>query len=458
MDAHLDTCFEELAQLLGGRFARDEHLRRQHAGDESSHEPSAPDAVALPESTQEVSHIVKVCAKHRVPIVPYGRGTAVEGGVVATHGGVCLDVARMNRILEINLDDMDATVQAGVTQFALNRRLADSAYFFSVDPGAEATLGGMAATRASGTNAVRYGTMRENVLGLTAVLADGRIIRTSSRARKSAAGYDLTRLFVGSEGTLGVITQLVVRLHCRPQALSAAVCAFEDIESAVETAMATIQAGIPVARVELLDEVSMDAICRYANLDYAAAPTLFFEFQGTAHGVVEQAQRVGVLAERHGGSAFRWAADDAGREQLWQARHDAYYALVALRPGARSLTTDVCVPISRLAECIRQTKLDLAACRVPAYLLGHVGDGNFHVLFLMDPHDPAEFAEAQRLNQRIVERALEMQGTCTGEHGIGLGKIGFLESEFGESMCVMRAIKRALDPHNLMNPGKVLRV
>jgi D-lactate dehydrogenase (cytochrome) len=363
----------------------------------------------------------------------------------------------MNHILEINVDDLDARAEAGVTQIALNKQLESTGLFFPVDPGAEATLAGMAATRASGTNAVRYGTMRENVLGLTAVLADGRVIRTARRARKSSAGYDLTRLFVGSEGTLGVITEVVVRLHRKPLALSTATCTFSTIDQAVRTAMETIQNAIPVARVELLDDSSIEAINRYSGLSNPVAPTLFFEFQGTEAGVVEQAEIVQQIARRHGASDFRWATIEKDREALWDARHQAYYALLALRPGATSFTTDVCVPISRLAECINETKKDLSACGLPAPLLGHVGDGNFHVLLLVDPNDPAELAVAQRVNRRIIERALNMEGTCTGEHGVGLGKTEYMDAEFGVALGVMRQIKATLDPQNLMNPMKVLR-
>ncbi len=445
-----------LAPLLGERLSYKDSVRSEHAGDESSHEAAPPDAVAFPETTAEVVEIVRACAAKQIPIIPYGRGTGVEGGVVASRGGLCVDLSRMNRILAIHEDDLDACVEAGVTQWGLNDALRSAGLFFSVDPGAEASLAGMAATRASGTNSVRYGTMRENVLGLTVVLADGRVIRTSRRARKSSAGYDLTRLFVGSEGTLGIITEVTVRLQRRPAALSSASCPFDDIEQAVRTAMATTQAAIPVARIELLDEVSIDAVNRYSGLDYPIAPTLFFEFHGTEQGVVEQSELVQQIARGHGASGFVWATEESERERLWHARHQAYYAMLALRPGARSFTTDVCVPISRLAECIGETKRDLAQCGLPAPLLGHVGDGNFHVLLLVDPDSPAELTAAKQVNQRIVQRALDMQGTCTGEHGVGLGKVGFLEAEFGPALNVMRQIKQALDPQHLMNPGKVL--
>jgi len=451
------TIPRELVALLGDRLTVDPIVREEHGSDESSHASHPPDAVAFPDSTEEVAEIVRICSRYALPIVPFGRGSAVEGGVVAVHGGVCVDMSRMNRILSLNREDMDAHVQAGVTQFQLNDHLDGTNLFFSVDPGAEATLGGMASTRASGTNTVRYGAMRENVLSLTVVLADGRIIRTASRARKSSAGYDLTRLFVGAEGTLGIITEVTVRLYRRPAATSAAICPFASIDDAVRTVIETIQSGVPIARVELLDEVSIDAVNRYSHLNYAVAPTLFFEFQGTPTGVAEQAATVETIAERHGGRAFRWATDETDRKRLWHARHQAYYAMLALRPGARSMTTDVCVPVSRLAQCIAETKRDLDACSLPSPLLGHVGDGNFHILFLIDPDSPAELAEAERLNHRIVERALSMDGTCTGEHGIGLGKLDFLPIEHGEAFHVMQQIKATLDPQNLMNPGKVLK-
>ncbi|MDA1055369.1 MAG: FAD-binding protein [Planctomycetota bacterium] len=451
------TIPSELIELLGDRLTIDPTIREQHGSDESSHASHPPDAVAFPQSTEEVAEIVQICSRNALPIVPFGKGSAVEGGVVAIHGGVCVDLSRMNRILAINHEDMDAYVQAGVTQFQLNRHLDGTNLFFTVDPGAEATLGGMASTRASGTNTVRYGAMRENVLGLTVVLADGRIIRTASRARKSSAGYDLTRLFVGAEGTLGIITEVTVRLYRRPAAISAAICPFKSIDDAVRTVIETVQSGIPVARVELLDEISIDAVNRYSDLSYAVTPTLFFEFQGTPAGVAEQAAAVEKISQQHGGLDFQWTTDEADRERLWHARHQAYYAMLALRPGARSMTTDVCVPVSRLAQCIAETKRDLDACSLPSPLLGHVGDGNFHVLFLIDPDSPDELAEAERLNRRIVERALAMDGTCTGEHGVGLGKMDFLPLEHGEAFHVMQQIKATLDPQNLMNPGKVLK-
>jgi D-lactate dehydrogenase (cytochrome) len=449
---------DDLRALLGERFSISAAVRDAHGRDESHHDPAPPDAVVFPETTEEVAAVVRACAAHRVPMIPFGVGTSLEGGIGAIRGGVSIDTSRMNRILRIGAEDMDATVQAGVTRKRLNEELRATGLFFAVDPGADATLGGMAATRASGTNAVRYGTMRETVLGLTAVLADGTIIRTGGRARKSAAGYDLTRLLVGSEGTLGVIAEVTVRLFGVPEAVSAAVCAFPTVDDAVATCIETVQCGVPVARMELLDEVQMGACIAYAKLEgYAAAPTLFFEFHGSAAGVREQAETVQALAAAHGGADFRWATRAEDRTALWQARHDALYAALALRPGARAWSTDVCVPISALAGVIAATRADIAESGLPATVVGHVGDGNFHVIFLLDPDAGAEFATAKRLNEALVARALAAGGTCTGEHGIGVGKQDALLAEHGaEAVAVMRALKRALDPHGLMNPGKVL--
>ncbi len=401
--------------------------------------------------------IVKACSNYKTPVIAFGTGTSLEGHVAALAGGVCIDLTQMDRILRINAEDLDAVVEAGVTRKQLNEHLRDTGLFFPIDPGADASLGGMAATRASGTNAVRYGTMRENVLALTVVLADGRVIRTARRARKSAAGYDLTRLFIGSEGTLGIITEVTVRLYGIPEAISAAVCDFPTIEDAVNTVILTIQNGVPVARIELLDEAQMAAINKYSKLDHKVAPTLFFEFHGTTAGVAEQAETVKAIAGEYGGNDFRWATTSEERSKLWQARHDAYYAALALRPGSKGWATDVCVPISRLAECISETKRDLANSPIPAALVGHVGDGNFHLVFMIDPQRPDEIAEAGRLNDRMVARALAMEGTSTGEHGVGYGKMDFLVSEHGEAVSVMRSIKKALDPDNIMNPGKIVQ-
>jgi D-lactate dehydrogenase (cytochrome) len=449
---------DALCQLLGDRLSTSAAICERHGQDESYHQPHAPDAVAFAQSTEEVADIVRLCARYKTPMVPFGTGTSLEGHIAALKGGVCIDVSQMNRILRVGAEDLDATVEAGVTRKQLNEHLRDTGLFFPIDPGADASLGGMAATRASGTNAVRYGTMRENVLSLTVVMADGKVIRTARRARKSAAGYDLTRLFVGSEGTLGVITEVTVRLYGIPEAISAAVCAFPTIDDAVNTVILTIQSGIPVARIELLDEAQIDAINKYSKLDNTVAPTLFFEFHGTVAGVAEQVGLVKDIAAEHGGSDFRWASTQEDRNKLWQARHDAYYAALALRPGSQGWATDVCVPISRLAECIAETKRDLARSPVPSALVGHVGDGNFHLVFMIDPKQPEEIAEASRLNDRMVARALEMEGTCTGEHGVGYGKMAFLPAEHGDAVEVMRMVKRALDPDDLMNPGKIVRV
>jgi D-lactate dehydrogenase (cytochrome) len=447
-----------LRQLLGDRLSTSAAVCAHHGKDESYHPPHAPDAVAFAHSTDEVSAIVKLCRGHKTPVIAFGTGTSLEGHVAALAGGICIDMSQMNRILRVNAEDLDAAVEAGVTRKQLNEYLRDTGLFFPIDPGADATLGGMAATRASGTNAVRYGTMRENVLALTVVLADGRVIRTARRARKSAAGYDLTRLFVGSEGTLGIITELTVRLYGIPEAISAAVCAFPSIEDAVNTVILTIQSGVAVARIELLDELQMAAINRYSKLAHKVAPTLFFEFHGTPGGVAEQSATVKAIAAEHGGEDFRWATTPEERSKLWQARHDAYYAALAMRPGSKGLATDVCVPISRLAECISETKRDLAQSPIPYALVGHVGDGNFHLVFMIDPDRPEEIAEANRLNDRMVMRALGMEGTCTGEHGVGYGKMDFLVAEHGEAVSVMRTIKQALDPDGILNPGKIVRV
>src|SRR5437762_6207502 len=447
-----------LRELLGARLSTSAAVCAQHGKDESYHMPHAPDAVAFAHSTDEVSAIVKLCAGYKTPVIAFGAGTSLEGHVAALAGGICIDMSQMNRVLRVNAEDLDATVEAGVTRKQLNEHLRDTGLFFPIDPGADASLGGMAASRASGSDAVRYGTMRENVLALTVVLADGRVSRTARRALKSAAGYEVTRLFVGSEGTLGVITEVTVRLYGIPEAISAAVCAFPTIDAAVDTVILTIQSGVPVARIELLDEAQIDAINKYSKLDHRVAPTLFFEFHGTEAGVAEQVETVKAIAAEHGGDDFRWATTPESRSKLWQARHDAYYAALAMRPGSKGWPTDVCVPISRLAECIAETKRDLAQSTIPSALAGHVGDGNFHLIFMIDPEKPEEIAEASRLNDRMVARALAMEGTCTGEHGIGYGKMDFLLAEHGPAVDVMRNIKQALDPDGIMNPGKIVRM
>jgi D-lactate dehydrogenase (cytochrome) len=455
----IDTAVVRLKELLGRRASDAEAVRAHHSHGESYHVPAAPDVVCLPHTTAEVQAIVSISSACGVPIVPFGAGTSLEGHVHALHGGITIDLREMNRILRIGPEDLDATVEAGVTRLELARALKNSGLMFSVDPGADATIGGMASTRASGTMAVRYGTMRENVLGLTVVLADGRVMTTGTRARKSAAGYDLTRLFVGAEGTLGVITEVTVRLHPVPEAVSAAVCAFSSIEGAVATVIATIQLGIPVARIELLDDVQMNASNRYSKTAYEVAPTLFFEFHSdSAAHVEDQARTVEALAGDHGGRGFQWATRLEDREKLWRARHEAMYAAIALRPGSRVWITDVCVPIARLAECIVETLKDNAGASFPIALVGHAGDGNFHLSYIIDPARSEEIDEARRLNDRLVMRALALDGTSTGEHGIGYGKMKFLEAEHGDSVALMRTIKRALDPDNRMNPGKVVDI
>ena len=449
----------ELRALLGDRASTGASQREHHSHGESWHTAGEPDVVVFPTSTTEVSAIVRIAARLQAPIVPFGAGSSLEGHVSALRGGVSIDMTRMNKVLRVSAEDLDVTVEAGVTRRQLSRHVNPLGVEFWVDPGADATIGGMAATRASGTTAVRYGTMRESVLGLTVVLADGRVIRTGGRARKSAAGYDLTRLFVGSEGTLGVITEVTLRLHGLPDGISAAACPFPTMEGAVQTVITTIQLGIPVARIELLDELQIDAVNRYSRLDYPLQPTLFFEFHGISdRAVAEHAELVQEIAAEHGGAAFRWATTTEDRAKLWQARHDAHNASLALRPGCKMWVTDVCVPISRLVECLLETRRELSASSLTAPIVGHVGDGNFHVLCVIDPDDPGEMAEARAMNARLVQQALAMGGTCTGEHGVGMGKIDYLADEHGEAIDVMKAIKRALDPDNLMNPGKMLRM
>ena len=452
-----DPCLQELQKFLGERLSLSKSVREQHGQDESFHASAPPEAVAFAENNEEVAEIVQICVKHKKPIIPFGTGTSLEGHVAALYGGICLDISGMNQILEVNENDLDCRVQAGVTRKQLNKHLRNAGLFFPIDPGADASLGGMAATRASGTNAVRYGTMRENVLGLTVVTADGHIILTGTRARKSSAGYDLTRLFVGSEGTLGIITEVQLRLYGVPEAISTAVCSFNTLVGAVNTTISTIQMGIPVARIELLDEIQVDAINRFAGFDYDLKPTLFFEFHGTESWVQEQAEMVKEISSEEGGSDFHWSNREQERQKLWEARHNALYAALALRPGSKGWPTDVCVPISRLADCILETKCDIEESGMIIPLVGHVGDGNFHLLFLIDPdNEEEELQRYQPLNDRLVERALRMGGTCTGEHGIGSGKIKYMEAEHGDSLELMRQIKRAFDPDNLMNPGKMI--
>ena len=454
---------QELAEALttrfGSRFSIATAVRLHHGKDESSHAPMPPDAVVFAESTEEVAETVALCHLYRVPVIAFGTGTSLEGHLLALHGGVCIDLSALNQIVAVRPDDLDATVQCGVTRKALNAGLNGTGLFFPIDPGADASLGGMAATRASGTNAVRYGTMRENVLGMTVVLADGRILKTGGRARKSAAGYDLTRLMVGSEGTLGIITELTVKLYPVPESISAAVCTFPTLAAAVRTVIQTIQLGVPVARIELLDTLAITAINRHSKTTLREAPTLFFEFHGSPTGVKEQSETVQEIATEHDGQDFEWATRPEDRSRLWQARHDAYYAGLGLKPGCRALTTDVCVPISMLADCIGETfhDLDQNANSLAGPLVGHVGDGNFHIMLLIDADNADDLLRAKDFASRLAQRAIRMDGTCTGEHGIGIGKQDYMAMEHGDvAIDVMRSIKHALDPDNILNPGKIL--
>ncbi|MEJ2173559.1 MAG: FAD-linked oxidase C-terminal domain-containing protein [bacterium] len=451
------TALAELQALLGERVTTSSGIREHHGKDESYFPYAAPDAVVFPHSTEEVRDVVNICRRHQVPMIAYGVGTSLEGHVLAVNGGVTLDLSQMNQVIAVHEADLDAVVQAGVTRKQLNEYIKHTGLFFPVDPGADATIGGMAATRASGTNAVRYGTMRENVISLKVVLADGRIIQTSRRPKKSAAGYDLTRLFVGSEGTLGIITEVTVRLYPVQEAMSAAVCAFDSVDGCTNTVIQTIQAGIPIARCDIVCDKTIAAINAYKKTDYRVAPTVFLEFHGTAASVVEQAEAVQAIAKENGGKDFQWATRPEDRNRLWDARHDAYFACLQLRPGSRAVSTDVCVPISRLAECVRETMTDTKNYFAPVPLLGHIGDGNFHLMLFVDPEKPQETEIAKQFNRRLVQRALAMEGTCTGEHGIGLGKQESLRAELGEDViAVMRDIKRVFDPDNLLNPGKVV--
>ncbi len=453
----IDHLMARLATVVGDRATRAAHVLEGHGRSEVFHPPHPPEIVAFPHNTAEVQQIVRACAETGAPVVPFGAGTSLEGNATALYGGVCLDMTQMNRVLSINAEDMDVRVQPGVTRKQLNAELRDTGLFFPIDPGADASIGGMTSTRASGTMAVRYGTMKDNVLSLEVVLADGQVIRTGTRARKSSAGYDLTRLFVGAEGTLGVITEVTLKLHPQPVAISSAVCAFPSLKAAVDTAIGVIQSGIPVARVELLDEVMMRGVNAYAALGYRNAPTLFFEFHGTAAGTAEQAESVQEIATDLGGLGFEWAATPEERSRLWRARDNTYYAALGLKPGALGIITDVCVPISRLTECLTLTTEDLTRSNLVAPIVGHVGDGNFHSLILVDPNDAAEIERARAFHTRLVERAIALEGTCTGEHGVGNGKIQFVERELGDAVATMHALKRALDPSNIMNPGKIFR-
>ncbi len=460
MSRHTNEIAAAIAHLkvaLGPVITENATLRENHSHGESYHAPAAPDAVCFPRMTEDVVEIMRASATFGVPVIPFGAGSSLEGHVHALRGGLSIDLTQMNKILRLSQEDMDVTVEAGVTRLQLGKALRNTGLMFPVDPGADATIGGMAATRASGTTTVRYGTMRENVLALKVVLPDGTVTTTGTRARKSSAGYDLTRLFVGSEGTLGVITEVTLRLHPVPEAVAAAVCTFDLLQGAVDTVIAVIQLGLRVARIELLDAQQLDAINKYSKTNYPLAPTLFFEFHGDHdRHVAEQAETVQSLAAERGGHGFEWATKLEERDRLWHARHNALYASLALRPGSRAWTTDVCVPISRLAECIIATAEDNKKAPFPVCMVGHAGDGNFHMLYVLDPNSASELEAAKRLNDRLVDRALTMDGTCTGEHGVGSGKMASLVKEHGTGVDVMRAIKRALDPDNRMNPGKVV--
>jgi len=456
-DTPLGHALRKLDALLGARLSTSMAVREQHGKGESWHPVQAPDAVCFASSTEEVASIVRICAEHRIPMIPYGTGTCIEAHLQAVRGGVSIDLSRMNEVLEVYAEDMDCRVQAGVTRKQLNTYLRDTGLFFPIDPGADASIGGMAATRASGTNAVRYGTMRDNVISLTFVNAQGDIVRTGTRARKSSAGYDLTRLLVGSEGTLGVITEVGLRLHGQPEAIHAAVVNFPSVNTAVQTVIQTIQLGIPVARIELVDLAYMRAINNYSKLDYPERDTLFLEFHGTENSVAEQVELFQALAQEQGGGDFVQARHEEDRNRLWQARHDAYYAILAANPGKVGMTTDVCVPISELAGLIEFIREQMQSSPLDPEILGHVGDGNFHMIFCITPGVQADLDEALRLNDLLVHRAIELGGTSTGEHGVGMGKLKYLRSEHGDAAVdIMHSIKRALDPHDLMNPGKTV--
>ncbi|MBX2824509.1 MAG: FAD-binding protein [Gammaproteobacteria bacterium] len=451
------SAISDLRELLGDRLSTGDSVLDLHAADEAYIKPSRPDAVAFPESTEEVSAIVRICAKQGCPVIPFGIGSSLEGNIIPVHGGVTIDTSRMNRVLQIHDQDLQAVVQPGVSRTQLNTELRATGMMFTVDPGADATMGGMAATRASGTNAVRYGTMRENVLALEVVLADGRIIRTGTSARKSSAGYDLTHLFIGSEGTLGIITELTVRLFGQPEAMSAATCAFDNVDGAVDAVILAIQSGLPLARVELLDQVQMRGInLLNPELGLPEKPHLFLELHGSEAGVTEQTEAFGEIVSDYGGSDFQWATRTEDRNRLWHARHQAFYAAKALRPGCEGFVTDCCVPISKLAECIRQTQVAIADSGLLAPIVGHVGDGNFHLVILIEPDNEDELARAMTLADTVNRLSLKLDGTVTGEHGVGLGKKKYMLDEHGDAYAVMGALKRALDPDNLLNPGKMV--
>lgn len=452
-----EACLNALRTAFGERLSLSHSVREHHGRDESPYPAMLPDAVVFAENTDEVALVAKLCNDYKVPLIPFGAGSSLEGHFLAIEGGITLDVSRMNKVVAVNAEDLTVTVQAGVTRKQLNEEIRDTGLFFPIDPGADASLGGMAATRASGTNAVRYGTMRENVMSLTVVTADGRIVRTAGRARKSSAGYDLTRIFVGSEGTLGIITEVTVRLYPQPEAVSAAICNFPTLDAAVQSVIEIIQMGVPVARVEFMDAASVRAVNAYSKLTLKETPVLLFEFHGSPAGVQEQAETVQAITLDHGGMDFEWAEQPEDRSRLWAARHNAYFAGLQLRPGCRASTTDVCVPISRLADCVRQTVDELEHASFPYTIVGHVGDGNFHVLMLLDPDDSQQWQESERINHNLVRRAIAADGTCTGEHGVGLHKMQFLEEEHGtDALALMRSLKHAFDPNNILNPGKIV--
>jgi len=455
---NIDTAITALQELLGNRVSLSKADRDAHGKSETHFTPAPPDAVVFPENTDEVSEIVKICAANACPVIGWGAGTSLEGHGLAIRGGVCVDFRLMNKVLAVNAEDMDVVVQPGITREALNEELRATGLFFPVDPGANASIGGMAATRASGTTAVRYGTMRDNVLAAEVVLADGRVINTGSRARKSSAGYDLTGLMVGSEGTLGLMTELTLRLQGQPEAISSAVCAFPTIADAVNAVIATIQMGIPMARIEFVDAATAAAFNIYDKKDFPEVPHLMIEFHGSDRGAAEDAERFGEVAAEFGASDFQWATKAEDRNALWAMRHSAYYACLALRPGARAVVTDICVPISKLAEAVEETRADIDGTDILGPILGHVGDGNFHAILLVDPDNAPEMERALALSSRMVERALRMGGTITGEHGVGIGKLDYMTAEHGDGWSVMGDIKRALDPKNIMNPGKLVRM
>ena len=452
----ISTAIDALGPILGDRISQSKSDLTAHGDSESHFAPTPPDAVAFPNNTEEVSQIMKICNEHGCPVIAFGAGTSLEGHTLAAKGGISLDMCNMNKLLEVNAEDMDAVVQPGLSREELNTELRATGLFFPVDPGANASLGGMASTRASGTTAVRYGTLRDNVIALEVVLADGRIIRTGSRARKSSSGYDLTALFVGAEGTLGIITELTLRLHGQPEAVSSAICSFDGIDNAVNAVIATIQMGIPMARIEFIDAAATKACNTFSKADMPQTPHLMVEFHGSSAGVAEQAESFGEIVNDMGGTGFKWSSKPEERKALWEMRHQAYYACLALRKGATALITDVCVPISRLAEAVSQTRADIDASPIPGPILGHVGDGNFHAILLVEPGNADEMQVAKELSNKMVERALKMGGTATGEHGVGMGKLDYMQAEHGDGWQLMGQIKQQMDPNNILNPAKLV--